>query len=495
MKNLYLLILTLLSPVLLFSQNFALLNQDTKSLYSVNETGKTFSLSIENMFTANGNSFYATLLIPQTDFDVYFTECSTASGRSITNCALLGDTIIRKADETWVFFNINNDSIYFNPNLNQGSEQLLAQFDNIKYTLSCTSVGQENFLQTTDQVKTFTLQAKDVNNNNISSPWNGKEVKVSQNSGLIAGLNFKNFPDSIQTFQIIGSIPLQQGIYRISSADIYDFQPGDIFQHRNRDYLERHPYTFQNHDSIWFEKITILERTDFTDSVVYLIQKKWFMENSLIENIDTVTSSFLKTDTIAIVPIEKPVLIENIEYWDKSFQQVQIDTEKYWNYSLYYFTGDIYCPITNCITNLTTDFLWSYESIDKTLGLGLFQSMNFYEYEIPSEKNFLEISSRLVYFKKGNVTWGFQYIVGEEEIAEDSKPLTISPNPAHDNVRIESPISGTLQIIDLNGQIVYSNMIKENSPEELSIAQYSKGIYLVRIINNKTAIKKKFIKN
>jgi hypothetical protein len=63
MKNLYLIILTLLSPAFLFSQNFAPINQDTKSLYSVNETGKTFSLSIENMFTANGNSFYATLLI------------------------------------------------------------------------------------------------------------------------------------------------------------------------------------------------------------------------------------------------------------------------------------------------------------------------------------------------------------------------------------------------------------------------------------------------
>ena len=495
MKNLYLLILTLLSPVLLFSQNFALLNQDTKSLYSVNETGKTFSLSIENMFTANGNSFYATLLIPQTEYDVYFTLCSNSSGRSITNCALLGDTIIRKADETWVFFNLNNDSIYFNPNLNQGSEQLLAQFDNIKYSLSCTSVGQENFLQTTDQVKTFTLQAKDMNNNNISSPWNGKEVKVSQNSGIIEGVNFKYFPDSIQTYQIIGSVPLQQGIYRISSADIYDFQPGDIFQHRNRDYLERHPNTFQNHDSIWFEKITILERTDFTDSVVYLIQKKWFMDNSLIENIDTVTSSFSKTDTIAIVPIEKPVLIENVDYWDKSFQQIQLDTEKYWNYSLNYFDGAIYCPATNCITYLSSTFLQSYKTIDKTLGLGLFQSMDYARYEIPSEQYFREISSRLVYFKKGNVTWGFQYIVGEEEIAEDSKPLTISPNPAHDNVRIESPISGTLQIIDLNGQIVYSNMIKENSPEELSIAQYSKGIYLVRIINNKTAITKKFIKN
>ena len=495
MKNFYIIVLTLLSPAFLFSQNFALLNQDTKSLYSVNETGKTFSLSIENMFTANGNSFYATLLIPQTIYDVSDTWCSFSPGRSITNCALLGDTIIRKADETWVFFNLNNDSIYFNPNLNQGSEQLLAQFDNIKYTLSCTSVGQENFLQTTDQVKTFTLQAKDMNNNNISSPWNGKEVKVSQNSGIIEGVNFKNFPDSLQTFQIIGSVPLQQGIYRISSADIYDFQPGDIFQHRNRDYLERHPYTFQNHDSIWFEKITILERTDFTDSVVYLIQKKWFLNNSLTEHIDTVTSSFLKTDTIAIVPIEKPVLIENVEYWDKSFQQVQIDTEKYWNYSLYYFTGDIYCPITNCITNLTTDFLWSYESIDKTLGLGLFQSMDLYEYEIPSEKIFLEISSRLVYFKKGNVSWGDQCIVGEEEIAKNSKPLTISPNPAHDNVRIESPISGLLQIIDLTGKTVYSSTITENSSESLPTQNLERGLYLIRVINKSTSLTQKFIKD
>jgi hypothetical protein len=102
----------------------------------------------------------------------------------------------------------------------------------------------------------------------------------------------KTIPDSIQTFQIIGSIPLQQGIYRISSADIYDFQPGDIFQHRNRDNIEAILIRFKITTPSWFEKITILERADFTDSVVYLIQKKWFMDNSLNENIDTVTSSY-----------------------------------------------------------------------------------------------------------------------------------------------------------------------------------------------------------
>ncbi len=219
------------------------------------------------------------------------------------------------------------------------------------------------------------------------------------------------------------------------------------------------------------------------------------MDNSLIENIDTVTSSFSKTDTIAIVPIEKPVLIENVDYWDKSFQQIQLDTEKYWNYSKNYIDGDTYCPVTNCITNPTSGFWYGYKSNDRTLGLGLFQSMDFAQYEIPSEQYFREISSRLVYFKKGNVTWGVQYIVGEEEITEKSKPLTISPNPAHDNVRIESPISGLVQIIDLTGKTVYSSTITENSSESLPTQNLERGLYLIRVINKSTSLTQKFIKD
>jgi hypothetical protein len=68
-------------------------------------------------------------------------------------------------------------------------------------------------------------------------------------------------------------------------------------------------------------------------------------------------------------------------------------------YSKIYNDGDIYCPVTNCITNPSSGSYYGYKSIDRTLGLGLFQSMNFAQYKTYGTL-LREISSRLVYFKR-----------------------------------------------------------------------------------------------
>ena len=494
MKNFYIIVLALLSPAFLFSQNFALLNQDTKSLYSVNETGKTFSLSIENMFTANGNTIYTTFHIPGDSLTANDC-CNATSGTVVTDYGLIGDTIIKQTNETWLLFNHSNDSVYINPQLNLGEENMMATINGVKYILICTGVNQENFLQTSDLVKTFKIQAKDLNNNNISSLWNDKEIKVSQNNGLIAGCGIKFFPDSLQTFQIEGSVPMQQGLYLISSAMIYDFQPGDQFQYKKRDYLKRYPYPEQNHDSSWYEKHTILQRVDFPEKVTYKIQKRWFLVNSLIEYIDTVDVEYSKIDTISIIPIEYFPFKDMAPSTQTLLYKELFNDVSFWTYDTYEDYNLWYCSSSNTLIVCNEPPSIAYYQKKQNIGLGLCYYIYTIDWDNITEYRHEVITTTIVYFKKGNLIWNSPFFVGTEQPFSDQVALSLIPNPANDKIRINSHISGTLQIIDLNGQIVYSNMIKENSPEELSIAQYSKGIYLVRITNNKTAITKKFIKN
>ena len=72
------------------------------------------------------------------------------------------------------------------------------------------------------------------------------------------------------------------------------------------------------------------------------------------------------------------------------------------------------------------------------------------------------------------------------ESAEFDDILSIYPNPTDGivSVEINSPHKAkvTMEIIDVNGNIVYSDIFNSgNATEEINLASFSSGIYFVRI--------------
>ncbi|MCW9038464.1 T9SS type A sorting domain-containing protein, partial [Altibacter sp.] len=72
-------------------------------------------------------------------------------------------------------------------------------------------------------------------------------------------------------------------------------------------------------------------------------------------------------------------------------------------------------------------------------------------------------------------------LIGVDEF--DMKTFTLIPNPAHTEVRIasENDKIASIVVTDLKGSIIFSEENVGASEASLSVEQYSKGMYLVRI--------------
>ena len=73
--------------------------------------------------------------------------------------------------------------------------------------------------------------------------------------------------------------------------------------------------------------------------------------------------------------------------------------------------------------------------------------------------------------------------------------LDVFPNPATDNIRLESAslINSEIKILNLLGEKIYSKKANFNS-ETISISSFPNGIYTIQVQGNKTSIIQKFVK-
>ena len=83
--------------------------------------------------------------------------------------------------------------------------------------------------------------------------------------------------------------------------------------------------------------------------------------------------------------------------------------------------------------------------------------------------------------------------VGINDHNQTTNTLTIYPNPANDNVIIETPTNGSLSILNINGQQLITRQITEPQTQ-IDIATLPIGVYFVRLTNEKTVHMGKFVK-
>jgi hypothetical protein len=82
----------------------------------------------------------------------------------------------------------------------------------------------------------------------------------------------------------------------------------------------------------------------------------------------------------------------------------------------------------------------------------------------------------------------------EEEMLESIK---IYPNPSQSIVNVKwLQEYKTVQVVDMLGKIVYSNIIADNTKSiSLDVNGFDNGIYFIKLVNGNTELVKKFIKN
>jgi sorbitol-specific phosphotransferase system component IIBC len=99
--------------------------------------------------------------------------------------------------------------------------------------------------------------------------------------------------------------------------------------------------------------------------------------------------------------------------------------------------------------------------------------------------DFTSISNFLVYYKKGQETWGNPLVI--TRIPNDEKvSVVVYPNPSEDNitVKLDYPDEYTIiELIDIHGKINLSRQL-DNAISIINVKAMKKGLYLYKILNN-----------
>jgi hypothetical protein len=107
---------------------------------------------------------------------------------------------------------------------------------------------------------------------------------------------------------------------------------------------------------------------------------------------------------------------------------------------------------------------------------------------IYSDGFIFECNSNL-YLLKLNLTvlWNYYQYVGINELLYRKKYLKVFPNPVSDHLIIETPepiINGTLEIININGVIMFQTPVSNNSNIVINTEDIlTPGFYITRVIN------------
>lgn len=82
---------------------------------------------------------------------------------------------------------------------------------------------------------------------------------------------------------------------------------------------------------------------------------------------------------------------------------------------------------------------------------------------------------------------------GTDAISSAGEELLIYPNPASEEVFVQSKVNGQLELLDLNGRVLQSMELNEGK-QEIKLSEYSAGIYLIKISSGSGVFTKRLIK-
>lgn len=420
-------------------------------------------IKIDSITSEANNMVYHSIRSTRDTANAIF-ECIDVLGGS-----WLGNKIIHDSNQNLVFLNHKNDSIYLKYHANVGANWLFYSYpDNSKIVATVASISLISIFNSNDSLKKITLQYFNSLGQPAAHSINGKEIMLSKTYGAVALPDFYFFPED--------STILNRNFYmkRISNKEIYDFNVGDKYCYAQSYYSLVNPSPY------------------YYDYYNYTIQNKFYSQNNEIVNYGRMVEFFdteiipgvgfnttynVSYDTISIIlnehlplPEEGSLLTTDIleSRMDSLFNRISLST-----------TANVAFFENNCFK------INSFEPashVDIYLeGLGLYKREHIYFGSgIP---NMLLI--KLVgYIKNGiqngeiaalkDITYPAPKLIEDVFISQENLSFNYIPKQ-----------KGSIQIYDLQGQIVFSYEPIIHGKQQIILPILSSGIYILKVINEK----------
>jgi len=418
-----------------------------------------------------------------------------------SNGSLLGRKIYKKSNGWFYFFNENNDSIKINSQAGLNEVWRFCALTGSNYVQAkVTSVITVPVLETTDQVKVITLQAKDGSNNNMAHILNGKSILLSRHYGLDKMLFIYSVPTDTTLYTLDGKTNPLMGNQDLTWQNVYDYQVGDVF---HRSYMHTYhgvPGIDSSH-SIKEIKTLIGKTVAVTnDTITYAfnqyqknVQIIWNYVSGTYDT-TTWTSQKIIYETYVFSALSSQASFTRLpseflrrpsdpygifadgfaSYTDFIHHRTKVVTDLKYKYSY-----DKYCWLENYTGSPGSG---PKASVQQNYSEGLGETL-YYTSNGEYHNTYYTVDS-LVYFQKGGETWGTPIAMDGSALVGASL-ITVLPNPVltKAEIRIRGHQPGTVARLVLYDN--FGNKIFETS-SNTGIFNFSRegnpsGLYLVAV--------------
>jgi len=398
----------------------------------------------------------------------------------------IGNSVEEVANGIYNFVNSDMEILDFNFNIDPYGLHVFYEDDiqrfSYQYDPTITTYTIDGVV---DSVKVYYIIHTTLGGDVIMSELQGREIIVGKDLGLIKFFVVNDFPNVLIPLTLLGTNSSDGnspdvGLTKITYNDIYDYYPGDEIQYVEYSFDYNGPPFLNYHRYL---KETYLERNETDEFINYTVATELFYSDSLEVTKDTIDISYEKNIVIAGIPFE----FGTGEYLNnRSLRMVNHFGVNHWLFSTdNYYLELLYCGDSNLWC--TTEFNYEYTYREYELGLGLYTEGWRLFYDRGNGKD-------VVYYKKDGVKHGEEVVVKVNNLYVDKSRLTIVPNPAKDNIRIEGDFGydAFVCIKDMNGR-QHMNSTNLKGEQVIDVSPLLPGVYLVVVVDSNKVFSGKLV--
>ena len=447
------------------AQNFRTLNSKRISIYTTENLQKTYEyigLQFDSVKVINKD----TILFPYSTINNSNPYCL------VFDTSWVGRKINSKENGDDIYYTGKGDSIIIKTKAKLNDHWRWRSKSGM-IDIQVTGTSTEQILGITDSVKTMKLRF--ISNNNVVSTFDS--IKISKNFGLVRFYSMVNFP-SVKKPIVLKGIDKIGGIQNLTTDKIFDFNVGDIFD-RVGGYRHGVSHSEENF------RDTILEKRVTADSVIYKISKFYTIKES---------GPFVTDNSLRIYHTVKYVKYPLHSNQDTIINSMPLKSFPIYGYSFNKYIHENFIPGLDSKITFFDGFVKEMSTLCIKPGIDMLErneyaaglgNINYYGKEGSVEK-------KMVYYKKGNKTWGtaidFDKITGSNPPTHEDFSLVIKPYPLKDdgNMTIVSPSNQNfkIEVFSLTGELIKSYQTPAMTPIPINKSDFHSGFFLIKTIDN-----------
>jgi hypothetical protein len=363
-------------------------------------------------------------------------------------------------NDTTIFYNNNNEPISLNHSAKVGDSSILhSDGVIILKTYMVAKVYQNIPGIGLDSIKKFIILTRNSLGRPLNSQWEDDTLMLSKNHGLVSSYRWNIFPATPHHLQ-----PIVSANY-LRIDEVYDFNIGDIFHYSGENSSISNitnitisdKWISANNDTLYYERQVAEEIQDPSGTII-----NTFSDTIFYTDLDSLLNS-------PLIP-NRPNRLSANELTTFSMSRDQYNNRQFEEVVTYdhQVTVD-----SNCYSPQSSPQVYLQRVIR---GVGSYSSLTI-------AGNTTKDS--LVYFKKGNETWGNPHLItGIDNSKQLKNSLELFPNPTRYFITVTSSSNITMfKVFTLEGKLVSesslnSSRVKIDLPEDL-------GVYFIQLVDAK----------